>query len=174
MWQFECGAVALAVLTAVAAGPAAASPKHPRAVVGEPAPPFTATTFDGRRIALSDLRGKVVILNYWATWCGPCKIEMPVMDAWLRAHPDADVEVLAITTEGSVPARTLKPLAAALSFPLISKLSGYGYGKVDDAVPTNYVIDRAGVLREAKAGAFSARAFDSMLTRLLSEPKPAG
>ena len=53
--------------------------------VGEPAPNFELTTFDGQKIRLSDLKGHVVVLNFWATWCGPCKRELPLLSAYYKA-----------------------------------------------------------------------------------------
>jgi thiol-disulfide isomerase/thioredoxin len=123
-------------------------------------------------VSSDDLRGKVVVLNYWATWCGPCRVELPDMDTYMRKHPGAPLAIYAITTEGSLPDSKLKPLAAALSFPLIKKIKGGGYG-VLQGVPTNYVIDKAGVVRVAKAGAFSLDSLEETLTPLLAEPAPA-
>jgi thiol-disulfide isomerase/thioredoxin len=145
---------------------AAAAPK-----VGQPAPPFTAVTFDMKTIALADLRGKVVVLNYWATWCAPCRVEIPMMDAYVRKH-SADLVIFAIATENSVPGYKLRPLADALSFPLIKRLVGRGYGTIGQSVPTNYVIDRTGVLRLAKAGAFDEAGFDALIGPLIAEPPP--
>lgn len=157
---------ALAVLLAglCVAAPALA------AAVGKAAPKFTLTTFDGEKVELADLKGQVVVLNYWATWCGPCKRELPVLDAYRRSHPG--LKIYAVATEDSVPDAKLRPLASVLSFPLIAKLSGRGYGMIDGAVPTNYVIDRQGVLRYAKAEAFDRGSLDAVLSPLLAEPAP--
>jgi peroxiredoxin len=138
-----------------------------------PAPDFTVTTFDHQKITLADLRGKVVVLNYWATWCAPCKRELLVMDHYVRTHPGSDLHIFAITTENDVPDDKLKPLAQVLSFPLILRLGGRGYGTIGEAVPTSYVIDRAGVIRHAEASAFDAASFDALITPLLAETAPS-
>ena len=52
--------------------------------LGEPAPNFQLRDLDGHLVTLSDLRGKVVLLNFWATWCGPCRVEMPAMEQLYR------------------------------------------------------------------------------------------
>jgi cytochrome c biogenesis protein CcmG/thiol:disulfide interchange protein DsbE len=62
-----------------------------------PAPDFTVTTFDGQRIRLSDLRGRVVILNFWASWCGPCRAEAPILESLWRDYRDRGVIVLGVT-----------------------------------------------------------------------------
>lgn len=152
----------------VATVPAAAA----KAKVGLPAPEFTVTTFDKAKVTLADVRGKVVVLNYWATWCGPCKAEMPMMDAYRRKLGKFGFEIYAITTEDSAPRRYLKELEQLLSFPLASKLRGKGYGLIGGSVPTNYVIDRNGVLRYAKAGAFDEHEFKMLILPLLREPAP--
>ena len=141
------------------------------AKVGKPAPKFTISTFDKRKVTLDDLRGKVIVINYWATWCAPCKAEMPMMDAYRRKLGAAGLEIYAVTTEGSVPKSKLRELERVLSFPLASSLRGGGYG-VLDAVPTKYVIDRNGILRYAKAGSFSVEEFGALILPLLREAAP--
>lgn len=160
-----CRGLAVAGLLLAAAVPSAALAQG--AKVGAAAPDFTVTTFDKRKVTLADMRGKVVLLNYWATWCAPCKAEMPMMDALHRRLKGQGFEIYAITTEGSVPQFQLKKLAAALSFPLASKLRGK-YGTIQGAVPTSYVIDRNGVLRYAKAGAFSETELKELVLPLLA------
>ncbi|MBV8633912.1 MAG: TlpA family protein disulfide reductase [Burkholderiaceae bacterium] len=138
--------------------------------VGEAAPDFQATTFDGKEVTLGDFKGQVLVVNFWATWCGPCKKELPLLDAYFRAQQEHGLRIIAITTEDSVPLRELKPLAAAVSFPMVRKYKGRY--EVLDGVPTNYIIDRAGIVRYAKAGAFDLDALNSLLVPLLREPVP--
>jgi peroxiredoxin len=152
---------------ACAAMPAAARPP----IVGQPAPPFEVTTFDGQKISLTDLRGQVVILNFWATWCTPCRQELPLLDTYYRLREDAGLRVVAVTTEDSAPLYMLKPLAAHLTMKLARHMRG-NYAPLE-GVPTNYVIDRAGVLRYAKAEAFDLDSLNAVLVPLLSEPPPS-
>ncbi|MEO8115917.1 MAG: TlpA disulfide reductase family protein [Phenylobacterium sp.] len=148
----------------------AASPVH-GAGLGKPARPYKIITFDHQTVPSTDLRGKVVVLNYWATWCTPCRAEMIVFDNYMRRHKGTDLAIFAVATEDSIPASKLKPLASVLSFPLAARLTGGGYG-VMSGVPTSYVIDRAGVIRHAEAGAFDAESFDALVTPLLAEAPP--
>ena len=138
--------------------------------MGKPAPDFKVETFDGRHLQLSDFKGQVVILNFWATWCAPCRREMPLLEAYARARGKNGLQVLAVATEDSVPPEKLKPLAAAVSFPLVRRMRG-PY-RIMDAVPTNYVIDRQGIVRYAKAAAFTLDGLNELLPPLLSEPVP--
>jgi peroxiredoxin len=145
---------------------------HAVAKVGRPAPRFTLTTFAGDKVALADLRGQVVLLNHWATWCGPCRAELPAMDAYYRRHRGEGLRMFAVTGEDSVPRRLLQPLAAVLAIPLSNRFQGNAYGPIGGMVPSSYVIDRAGVVRYAKSGAFDAESLDAILRPLLAEPAP--
>ncbi|HKN88476.1 MAG TPA: TlpA disulfide reductase family protein [Nitrospiraceae bacterium] len=94
----------LALVLACAAGIAVAADdfarlKLSRAGAGTPLPAFTLTTVEGKALDFSQLRGKVVVLNFWATWCGPCKEEMPALDRLSRRFDPRDVAILTITTE---------------------------------------------------------------------------
>ena len=148
------------------------APAVARVKVGQAAPPFTVTTFDGVAMSLADLKGQVVVLNYWATWCGPCRVELPILDDFYRSHPRRDLKILAVATEDSVPQSKLMPLSSHLSFPLIARLKGSGYGLINNALPTSYVIDRAGIVRYAEAGSFSASSLNQVISPLLAEPPP--
>jgi cytochrome c biogenesis protein CcmG, thiol:disulfide interchange protein DsbE len=160
-----------AVLMLSIGGPAQAwSLFPPQPTVGKPAPKFTATLFSGGKVSLDDYRGQVLVVNVWATWCGPCRQELPLLNAFYKATEKHGLRMIAVTSEGSVPDRQLKPLAAALSFPLAHEVRG-PYGDLG-AIPTNYVIDRAGVVRYAAAGAFDLDQLNSVLIPLLQEPPP--
>jgi cytochrome c biogenesis protein CcmG, thiol:disulfide interchange protein DsbE len=129
------------------------------------------TTFDGTKLSLADFKGQVLVVNFWATWCTPCKAELPMLDAYYKAQQNAGLKVLAVTTEDSLPPSQLKKLASVLTIPLVRLFRG-DYGPIK-AVPTNYVIDRAGVLRYAKAGSWTLDDLNDILVPLLREQAPA-
>jgi thiol-disulfide isomerase/thioredoxin len=139
--------------------------------VGKPARNFTLTTLNGHTVHLADLKGKVVVLNRWATWCTPCKAEMVTFENYMRTHPNSDLAIYAVTVELQAPPSKLKPLQGVLHYDLATHISSWGYG-VLDGVPTSYVIDRAGVLRYADSGAFDDRSFEKFITPLLAESAP--
>jgi thiol-disulfide isomerase/thioredoxin len=161
MMRFH-GIIALAALTIAA--PAAAK----RAKVGQLAPPTTITLVDNSQVNLADLKGKVVVINHWATWCGPCKAEMPMMSAFHAKMKVHGFEIFGVTTEDSLPASKMPKLIASLSYRLARKLSGNGY-PILNGVPTSYIIDRKGVVRYAKAGSFQTQEFIDLIVPLLKE-----
>ncbi|MGH6696851.1 MAG: TlpA family protein disulfide reductase [Sphingopyxis sp.] len=156
-------AFAVALMAPFLVGASKSTPK-----IGVAAPEFTLTTFAKRKVRLSELRGKVVIVNYWATWCAPCKAEMPMMHDYFRKNEARGLEMFGVTTEDSVPPFQLKKLSAALSYPLAAKING-SYGAIGNAVPSTYIIDRKGVVRVARAGVFTAATFKAAVDPLLAE-----
>jgi cytochrome c biogenesis protein CcmG/thiol:disulfide interchange protein DsbE len=157
-----------AVMIAMIAAPGSA--RQP--TIGQPAPAVELTLTDGSKTTLAAHRGEVVVLNFWATWCVPCRRELPLLDAYYRKLHDRGLRIYAVSTEGSVPIYKLKPLFAAMAIPSVGRLKGMS----DEmpAVPTNYIIDRAGVVRYAKAGALELDDLNRELIPLLNERAPAG
>ncbi|HEY8425708.1 MAG TPA: TlpA disulfide reductase family protein [Limnochordales bacterium] len=144
----------------VAEGPGA-SPASSGASVGLPevgtqAPDFTLTDLEGRPVRLSDLRGKAVLINFWATWCPPCREEMPQIEAFYTAHRD-QVEVVGISV-GESPEQVRAFLAEHpyswrfLPDPTMSVTDRYRVF----AIPTSYFIDAQGVVRGSFMGAMTA------------------
>ncbi len=158
---------AIAATLMLAATPATAAG---RIVVGQPAPDTEMTLLDGSKVTLSSLRGQVVVLNFWATWCVPCRVELPLLDGYYRRAEKYGLRVFAITTEGSVPVHRMKPLFAALAITPAKRVKG-DYANVR-AVPTNYIIDRAGIVRYAAAAAFDLDDLNRLLVPLLKEAPP--
>lgn len=128
-------------------------PPNPRK--GFSAPGFTLTTLDGSDVSLSDLRGKVVIVNFWASWCLPCRVEMPAMEQVHRAYKDLGLVVLAVNmTSGDS-----RGDAAAfveeyeLTFPVPLDLDGSVSSRYEVlGLPTTFFIDAQGVIREVVVG----------------------
>ncbi|MGE4323758.1 MAG: TlpA family protein disulfide reductase [Sphingobium sp.] len=143
----------------------AAGPK-----IGAPAPVFELTMIDGTKISSAELKGEVVVLNFWATWCAPCRKELPTLDTYYALQKKHGLRVFAITTEGSVPLSRLKNLFAVMTIPSAARIKG-PYGPLT-GVPTNFVIDRAGTLRYAKSGAFDLDDLNRLLVPLLREAAP--
>ena len=135
--------------------------------VGHPAPAFTVALLDKTKVSSTDLTGKVVLLNLWATWCVPCKAEMPMMHIYNKRNQSKGLVIYGIVTDDNVPARQLAKVDAVLSYQLAKSVKG-NY-PILSGVPTSYIIDRKGILRYAKAGAFSDSEFAALIDPLLAE-----
>lgn len=135
--------------------------------VNQAAPDFQATTADGQVVSLADFKGQVLVLDFWASGCAPCKKQLPLLDSYYRLEKKFGLQVLAVATENSMSMRQLKRVAAALTVPVVGGFKG-DYGPVQ-SVPINYVIDRAGVLRYAKAAVLTLDDMNAVLIPLLRE-----
>lgn len=138
--------------------------------VGDIAPPFELTMIDGSKLSLADMRGDVIVLNFWATWCVPCRKELPTLDAYYAAQKDHGLRIIAIATEDSLPLYQMKKLFDVLRVPSAKRIKGPF--TTLGGVPTNYIIDRAGRIRYAKAAAFDLEDLNRELVPLLNEPRP--
>ncbi len=137
------------------AGPVVPAAKRNLVKPGDTAPNFQLRDLDGRMMALSDLRGKVVLINFWATWCGPCRVEMPAMEQLYRDYSRNDFEILAVSTDPQGVAVT-RPFQQEnrLTFPILHDAE-YRIGLVYGArsLPMTFMVDRQGVVRHQIFGA---------------------
>lgn len=123
--------------------------------VGHLAPDFVLTTLDGREVRLSDYRGHVVFLNFWATWCGPCKVEMPAMERLYRDYRRQGFVILAVSSdpEGAAvtgPFRDSLGLSFTIAHdPDVVVMRMYGVR----ALPHTFLVDRRGVITHQVFGA---------------------
>lgn len=115
--------------------------------VGRAAPGIVLTTLDGSRIDTRDLRGKVVIVTFWATWCEPCREELPLLSDYVRKHAREGLVVLGFSLDGPDQLDKVRSVARALSFPvgLLGDPHVPGYGRIW-RLPVSFTIDREGRL----------------------------
>ncbi|AHE29725.1 hypothetical protein M218_22470 [Burkholderia pseudomallei MSHR338] len=115
--------------------------------VGRPAPSLVLHTLGGQSIASEDLRGSVVILTFWATWCEPCRTELPLLSAYAARHAAKGLRVLGFSLDGPENIADVRQVANGLSFPVGLLGSAYagGYGRIW-RIPVNFTIDRNGIL----------------------------
>ena len=129
--------------------------KHRVIKLSEPAPDFQLRDLNGRLVTLSELRGKVILLNFWATWCGPCRVEMPAMEQLYRMFSRKDFEILAVSIDAQGVAVT-RPFQQEyhLTFPILHDADyrvGLMYGV--RSLPMTFLVDRQGVVRHRIFGA---------------------
>jgi cytochrome c biogenesis protein CcmG, thiol:disulfide interchange protein DsbE len=131
IWAFACGGLY--------AAPA----------LGEVAPPLVLTDLDGKTFDLAKLRGKVVLINYWATWCEPCKVELPTLNAFFQRYHDRGLEIIGISVDFKSDIAKVPKTAKELAYPvaLLSAINDNGFGP-PEGVPLTYVIDAEGVVRD--------------------------
>ncbi len=123
---------------------------------GEAAPDFSLRDINGKEVSLSSHKGKVVLVNFWATWCGPCKLEMPHLDKMDRELESKGFEVLSVSTDDARASSKVKPLV---------KRGGYGFTVLLDkdttvvsqynpakTLPYNVLIDRGGNIHKVYQG----------------------
>jgi peroxiredoxin len=161
----------LITLSAVRVRPAQANDLH----VGAPAPLATLVTLDRRRISTAELLGNVVVLAFWATWCAPCRAELPLLSSYAARHAGAGLRVLGFSLDTPGTMREVHQVAQALRFPvgLLSDSSAPGYGRIW-RLPVSFTIDRAGRLSsdgwKQRQAAWTADRLEEIVAPLLREP----
>ena len=136
--------------------------------VGSEAPAFTATDLQGRPVSLADLRGQVVLLNIWATWCGPCRAEMPAMERAYQKHGPSGFAVLAVDVQERDPEVLAFLREVGATFPSAMDTTGEA-SRTWRAVglPTSFLIDRQGIIRDVRVGPFTDEMLEERVSRLL-------
>ena len=164
---------ALSAIVLTRERPAAASADEPSVVpasVDFAAPALSLRNTSGNTESLADYRGRVVLVNNWATWCPPCKAEMPTLQAYFEAHQSEGLTVIGI--EAGESAAQVRAFAESIgvTFPMwvdteTASLAAFHNG----SLPNSYVIDRTGTVRLAWIGEISRSMLEKHVTPLLSE-----
>ena len=135
-----------ACLLLVSAGraPAGGAPS-----INDAAPALVLSELGGETFDLSKLRGKVVLVNYWATWCAPCKKEMPVLNSFYRRYHEQGLEMIGISADHPEDFAKMRKMSGTLAYPTstLDKISQDGFGP-PEGFPLTYVIDRGGIVRD--------------------------
>jgi peroxiredoxin len=141
----------------------------------KPAPEFTLKDANGTPVKLSDYKGKVVLLNFWATWCGPCKLEIPWFMEFEQKYKDRDFAVLGISFDDDG-WKSVKPYVTEhkINYRIMigSEELGQLYGNVD-ALPTSFIIDREGRVAARHEGLVDKQDYQNEILKLLEDPKRA-
>ncbi len=145
--------------------------RPPAPQAGFAAPDFTLETRDGETISLSDLRGQVVLVNFWATWCPPCRAEMPAIQQVYDRYRDQGFTVLAVDVAEGDAQVTAFADERGLSFPILMDRDATVSNRYQvRAMPSTFFVDRSGVIHEVTLGGPMTEAFiESQVTGLLDE-----
>lgn len=161
------GVLVFAVLVVWSLSPKGSSLEPAR--VGEPASDFVLADLDGGPVRLSEFKGQVVLVNGWATWCPPCRAEMPTLQAFYSAHHDQGFTLLAVNAGESQ--ATVSNFVSQMGFsfrvlldPGQRVLSGLG----TNGLPTSFVIDREGKVAYIHAGGITADVLESRVAPLIT------
>lgn len=173
---FAVGAVILAAVFSIVW---LQSAKYEPLAVGKPAPDFSLADLNDKPIRLSDYRGKVVFLNFWATWCKPCREEMPSMEILNKNFEKDGLVILAVSIDRVTTTKDIPPFVKGmnLTFPVLID----SWGQTDKpykrmGVPETFIIDQQGIIQEIVIGPRDWTRLDSLqvLTKLLNvTPKAA-
>lgn len=139
------------------------------------APDFTLKDADGNPVNLTDYRGKVVLVNFWATWCGPCEVEIPWFVEFEKKYKDQGFAVLGLSMDDDG-WKAVRPYIASHKINyrvmIASELVSQKFGDID-ALPTSFVLDRQGRIATNHVGLVDKRDYQNEILKLLAVPKTA-
>lgn len=129
----------------------------PPLAVGTRAPAFSTTTLGGKPLTLRSLRGHVVLLDYWATWCGPCRMATPTMQALNRQYARRGLRVVGMSVDQPDSLAQVKPFVRAMGMTYTVTASPQANGRAQAAynaraIPAQYLIDKKGIVRWSQEG----------------------
>lgn len=156
--------IGMPVNTAQSAGPPTGVGPNVRMI----APDFALKDLQGNDVRLSDLRGKTVMINFWATWCPPCRYEMPYIEAVYREKAGEDFVVLAVSIDDDPDAVVQFVKEFGLTFPVLidtDKRVSYQYRV--RPIPTTFFVDKEGVIRDVQIGAMDKKTLLKKLSKIM-------
>ena len=171
------------VLVPEKAGAAPATdPQSPEAEAsqmrGKVAPPFTLVTLDGKKVSLSDYKGHPVLVNFWATWCGPCKVEMPWFEEFNKQYAAQGLVILGLADDVDAGKDAIAKVATktGVTYPILltdgKVQKAYGGTEGMDYLPMSFYVDRNGVVVEETAGLGSKDQIEAHIKKAIASGAP--
>jgi cytochrome c biogenesis protein CcmG/thiol:disulfide interchange protein DsbE len=139
---------------------------HP--LLGQPAPEIDLLTLKGERVTLSELRGRPVLVNFWATWCIPCRDEFPLMAAAYEAHAADGLEILGIVHDDTADGARAFAADLGADWPMLMDANDVAWNDyVGVGMPTSFFVDRDGIVRAFSLGGFTEDGLAAQLETIL-------
>ena len=156
------------LLAATVAAAGAQSLKNGQALVNRPAPEFARKALDGRAVDLKNYRGKIVLLDFWATWCSPCLVEMPTFSEWQKEYGPQGLTVIGVSMDDDerTARKAVNKLKPGYTIVMGDAKLGTLYGGVM-GLPLIFLIDVNGVVRGRFEGETDPKAIEGAIKRLL-------
>lgn len=146
------------------------------AIKGKDAPDFQLTDLDGKTVRLADLKGKAVLLNFWATWCPPCREEIPLLIDLQKQHAAENLQVIGVAIDDKTAVLAYRQ-SVGMNYPTLLGNDNTmqliaDYGNRSGSLPYTVIIDRHGAIVVRKLGIFTRAELESLLDPLLTKPAP--
>ena len=176
MSRLLIAAVLLALLPASSALAQFDFDPPPPLPAGTPAPAFKTQTMGGKPLSLKSLRGKVVLLDYWATWCGPCQAATPTLEALYKKFGPQGLKVVGLSVDDPRSVAGVKPFMKHFGMTYLVSASPFANNQAQAAyhvhgIPSQFLIDKKGIVRWSQSGYSESegRELAPMIKRLLAE-----
>jgi thiol-disulfide isomerase/thioredoxin len=139
---------------------------------GKPAPAFTLLDLNGKKVSLSDFKGRPLLINYWGTYCPPCKVEMPWLQEFSQKYASVGFAVIGVTYDSEVGrdtiARTTQKLGVTYPILLSTPKAEKDYLSNTEALPMSFYVDKAGKIIQVTAGLGSKDELESMVKETIA------
>jgi thiol-disulfide isomerase/thioredoxin len=149
-----------------------ADPNAPSPLLGKPAPDFTLVDLSGKKVSLKDFKGHPLLLNFWGTYCDPCKIEMPWLEEFHKKYANEGFEVVGLTYDSEVGnamiAKSTHQLGVTYPILLSDQKSEKDYLSDSEVLPMSFYVDRAGKIIEVTAGLGGKGQLEAMVQKTIA------